>query len=213
MKQLTFAKAGMPAMALAFIIAAALAGCPLDSVPEPEPQPGPGPGGDPALTGSVFISGFAQVGGMLTADTSGLEGTGALEYGWKRGAAAAAVDTAIDGAAGNTYTLVAADLNQYLTVTRSGYTGSVRSAPTAQVAAPDTQAPVVSGVTVSPGTANLAKGAASSLALRLQEPGWTPILRIRLLPGPSWSRVRYKREPLLTARASLPWRLGRPRPA
>ena len=37
MKQLTFAKAGMPAMELAFIMA--LAGCPIGS--DPEPQPGP----------------------------------------------------------------------------------------------------------------------------------------------------------------------------
>ena len=36
MKQFTFAKAGMPAMALAFIMAAALAGCPLESDPEPQ---------------------------------------------------------------------------------------------------------------------------------------------------------------------------------
>jgi hypothetical protein len=114
----------------------------------------------PALTGSVFISGFPKVGGRVAANTSGLEGTGAIGYVWKRGAAASQADTAIAGAAGDAYTLTAEDLGQYLTVTvsRAGYTGAVTSPATAKVASQSAAEPVVSGVAVSPATATVEKG-------------------------------------------------------
>lgn len=92
---------------------------------------------NPALTGTVSITGTAQVGQTLTANTSQLGGNGTISYQWKRGAAANAVSDTISGATGATYTLVEADKDKYVavTVTRAGYSGSITSSATAQVAA------------------------------------------------------------------------------
>ena len=88
---------------------------------------------NPVLTGTVTIDGTAQVGHALTANTSALGGTGAISYQWKRG-------TTVTGTNNNTYVLQPYDVGNTLTVTvtRSGYTGSVTSSPSA---------PVISGVT------------------------------------------------------------------
>jgi uncharacterized protein YjdB len=58
------------------------------------------------------------------------------------------------------YTPVQADLGKYLTVTvsRAGNTGSKTSPAMAKVAGADAAAPTVSGVTVSPKTADVQKG-------------------------------------------------------
>ena len=85
--------------------------------------------GGSSLTGSVTITGNAEAGQTLTANTGGLHGTGTISYEWKRGENAAAINTAI-GTNSQTYTLGADDLNKYIavTVTRDGYTGTVISA-------------------------------------------------------------------------------------
>jgi len=87
----------------------------------------------PALTGAVAISGTAQLGYTLTANTGALGGSGAISYRWVRNGGA------IVGTAAQ-YTLQAADVGSAITVTvsRSGNSGSVTSAPTAAVTVPAT---------------------------------------------------------------------------
>ena len=84
------------------------------------------PKGLPALDGTVSISGIAQVGQTLTADTSALGGSGNISYQWMRGT------VAIEGANRSTYVLQHADAGATitLTVSRSGNTGSISSEPT-----------------------------------------------------------------------------------
>jgi hypothetical protein len=82
----------------------------------------------PPLTGTVSISGTAKVGQTLTADTSGLGGSGTVTYQWKRGSANIGTN--------GTYIVQAADEESTITVTvtRSGYNGSVPSQPAAVTA-------------------------------------------------------------------------------
>jgi hypothetical protein len=89
----------------------------------------------PALTGTVTISGTAQVGQTLTADTTGLGGSGTISYQWIRGAS-----TNISGATGSTYELVADDEGQTIKVqvSRADNSGSVTGGPTGAVAAAPT---------------------------------------------------------------------------
>ncbi|GHV78682.1 hypothetical protein AGMMS49944_04730 [Spirochaetia bacterium] len=90
---------------------------------------------NPALEGTVSITGTASVGQTLTANTGSLQGIGTISYVWKRGDSSTAAGTAIAGATSVNYTLVAADLGRYITVTvtRTGYSGSKTSAATATV--------------------------------------------------------------------------------
>jgi uncharacterized repeat protein (TIGR02543 family) len=83
----------------------------------------------PALTGSVSITETPKVGLALTANTGGLGGTGAISYQWERSDTAAGGFTPIAGATGASYTLVTADLGQYVRVTasRAGYSGTTSS--------------------------------------------------------------------------------------
>ena len=86
----------------------------------------------PVVPGSISITGTAQVGQTLTADTTSLGGgSGTISYQWKRGG------TAISGATSSTYTLVAADVGYTITVTvtRPGYSG-ITSSQTATVTLP-----------------------------------------------------------------------------
>jgi hypothetical protein len=89
----------------------------------------------PALTGSVAITGTAEVGNTLTADITLLGGSGTISYQWNRGAAAAGPFTAIASATNGTYTLQSADNGKYITVTvtRAANSGSVTGGPTGQV--------------------------------------------------------------------------------
>ena len=105
-----------------------------------------GGGGAPALTGTVSITGTAKVGETLTADITGLDGTGTVTYQWKRG-------TTNIGTNSSTYIIVAADVGSTITVTvtRAGYTGSKISAPTAAVAA----LPQLTGTVTITGTAKV----------------------------------------------------------
>ena len=107
-----------------------------------------------AATGAPTISGTAQVGETLTADTSGIADEDGLDnatfsYQWL-----SSRDTAIPGATGSTYTLVSADLGKTIKVKVSftddeGNEESLTSSPTASVADssnnPATGAPTISG--------------------------------------------------------------------
>jgi len=83
----------------------------------------------PALTGTVSIIGFAAVEETLIADTSSLDGSGTISYQWKRGGTVIGT--------GSSYTVQSSDLGSTITVTvtRSGYSSSVISVPTAVVVA------------------------------------------------------------------------------
>jgi formylglycine-generating enzyme required for sulfatase activity len=85
--------------------------------------------GDPALTGTVSISGTAQVGQTLSADTGSLDGSGDISYQWLRGDTAENVTTVISGAASASCELTVADAGKYIKVrvSRAGYSGTVTS--------------------------------------------------------------------------------------
>jgi hypothetical protein len=85
-----------------------------------------------ALTGTVSIEGTAAVGQTLTAVTTALEGSGGISYQWYRGG------IEIPGANDDSYTVQAADVGSTITVTvtRTGYSGSATSLPTAVIPAP-----------------------------------------------------------------------------
>jgi endo-1,4-beta-xylanase len=112
------------------------------------------------LTGTVIITGTAQVGQPLTANTDNLDGSGTISYQWKRGDSAAAEGTDITGATSATYTLVAADENKYITVTvtREGYTDSITSNELGPIIAAGVALPTVSTVTVNSTATSVAKG-------------------------------------------------------
>ena len=107
-----------------------------------------------AATGAPTISGTAQVGETLTADTLGIADEDGLDnatfsYQWL-----SSRDTAIPGATGSTYTLVSADLGKIIKVKVTftddeGNEESLTSAATAAVADgsnnPATGAPTISG--------------------------------------------------------------------
>ena len=107
-----------------------------------------------AATGAPTISGTAQVGETLTADTSGIADEDGLDnatfsYQWL-----SSRDTAIPGATGSTYTLVATDVGKTIKVKVSftddeGNEESLTSSPTASVADssnnPATGSPTISG--------------------------------------------------------------------
>jgi len=90
------------------------------SCDEPEPV---------TLTGTVVITGNAQAGQVLFADTSALGGSGTISYQWRRGG------SSIAGANSDTYVVQSADVGSFITVTvrRSDIPGSVTSAQTAVV--------------------------------------------------------------------------------
>ncbi|MCL2759018.1 MAG: InlB B-repeat-containing protein [Treponema sp.] len=70
------------------------------------------PDNRPDLTGSVSITGFAQIGQILTANTASLGGSGTITYQWKRG------EDPI-GTNSSTYTIVNADIGNKITVSVS----------------------------------------------------------------------------------------------
>jgi uncharacterized repeat protein (TIGR02543 family) len=90
------------------------------------------------LTGTVSIVGSAVVGETLTADPSGLDGNGFINYRWKCGDSETVTGTDIANATAGTYTLVAEDEGKYITVTvtRDGYVGEVTSLSTDAIAVP-----------------------------------------------------------------------------
>jgi len=87
------------------------------------------PGNLPILTGTVSITGTAQVGKILAADFSNVGGSGDFLFQWKRNG------TVNIGANSSMYTAVTADSGSMITVTvsRSDNSGSVTSAPVGPV--------------------------------------------------------------------------------
>ena len=132
----------MPLVLAAWVLAfgLVLAGC--DS-----PTGGSGGNAGPALTGTVSITGAAQVGQTLTANTASLGGSGDISFQWRRG-------TTNIGTNSGTYTVQTADVGQAITVTvtRAGHSGSVISASTAIIAA--TPPPLAGTVSIT-GTAQV----------------------------------------------------------
>ena len=100
----------------------------------------------PALTGTVSISGTAEVGQTLTAVTSTLGGSGDISYQWKRGGS-----TNI-GTNSSTYQVQSADIGSTITVTvtRTGNSSSRISAPTEVVT--DPSLPALTGTVSISGT-------------------------------------------------------------
>jgi len=111
---------------------------------------GGGGGGKPALTGTVSISGTAEVGETLTAVTTSLGGSGTISYQWKHTGMMGSTNI---GANSSTYVLQAADIGSTITVTvtRSGNSGSVTSGQTAFVT--DPSLPELTGTVTITGTA------------------------------------------------------------
>jgi len=103
----------------------------------------------PVLTGTVSITGLAEVGQILMANIGSLGGNGTITYEWKR------EGKTVIGANSNTYTIQAADvgLTITVTVTRSGYSGSVTSSPTAVVT--DPSLPALTGTVSITGSAEV----------------------------------------------------------
>jgi uncharacterized repeat protein (TIGR02543 family) len=94
-----------------------------------------GPISLPPLTGTVTVTGTAQVGMTLTANTAGLGGGGTISYQWQRGDSADGTFTVISGATDASYSLTTADLNKHVRVrvSRVNNTGTVDSDATAAV--------------------------------------------------------------------------------
>jgi len=106
----------------------------------------------PLLTGTVSISGTAKAGQSLTANTSGLEGTGAVYIQWQRSdtANASVWNNIVNNSTPTTYIPVASDAGKYIrvSVSRSDRSGSVTSNATSAV----TVDPISGAVSIS-GTA------------------------------------------------------------
>ena len=87
----------------------------------------------PVLTGTVTIDGEAVVGRTLTANISALDGTGTASFQWHRHGPSGS--TQITNATGQNHVLQPIDAGHAIsvTVTRTGYTGSVTSPQTGTV--------------------------------------------------------------------------------
>jgi len=81
-----------------------------------------------ALSGTVILTGDTRPGKFLTANTSRLNATGSFSYQWKR-TNANGTSANISGVNSGTYAIKETDVNYDIsvTVTRSGYSGSVES--------------------------------------------------------------------------------------
>ena len=88
------------------------------------------------LTGTVTITGVANVGSTLTANIDNLSGSGTVSYQWKRCDTkdAAGTDITLNGT-GSAYIPVAADIGKFIkvNVSREGYSGSITSEATEAV--------------------------------------------------------------------------------
>jgi hypothetical protein len=101
---------GKGLFALALLPLALLAGCPDEETP--------------ALVLTVAVTGTAQEGETLMADISALDGSGTIEYQWRRVGAPNSPYGAVADAASSTYTVAHADVGKYIrvSVTADGYT-------------------------------------------------------------------------------------------
>jgi len=106
------------------------------------------------LTGYVSISGFAQVGGTLTALVDNLAGTGNISYQWQRADNAIGNYTNIGGAVNKTYQLANEDKEKFIKVIvkRTGNKGEIASAPSDKTIPAPLETRTVEGtITVSKG--------------------------------------------------------------
>lgn len=100
------------------------------------------------LKGTVTITGDARVGGILTAETQGIQNGAVLHYQWKSGSVNIGADK-------NTYTAAGTDLGKTITVTVTvtvtvdGYTGELASSATDEVAKGCAQTPNSGSLNVS----------------------------------------------------------------
>jgi uncharacterized repeat protein (TIGR02543 family) len=97
-----------------------------------------GPVALPPLAGTITVTGTAQVGQTLTANTGALGGGGTISYQWERGDSAAGSFAAISGANALSYALAAADQGKYIrvTVSRVENSGTISSDAVGPVIAP-----------------------------------------------------------------------------
>jgi len=119
-------------IALFTVIGLSFVGCPETKDDSPPQNTGSVPNIDPslpALTGTVSIIGDAEVEEVLTANTDLLGGSGTISYQWKRGGTEVGTNSS--------YIVQTTDIGSTITVTvtRSGNSGSITSAPTAVVIA------------------------------------------------------------------------------
>ncbi|MCL2804850.1 MAG: SUMF1/EgtB/PvdO family nonheme iron enzyme [Treponema sp.] len=113
------------------------------------------------LTGTVVITGNAQVGQTLTANTDDLDGSGTISYQWRRGSAGIGTNS-------STYTVQSADVGSAITVTvtRNNYTGNVSSEPTAIVVGLNAPTAGLAFTLINNGTAySVSKGTATVTAV------------------------------------------------
>jgi uncharacterized repeat protein (TIGR02543 family) len=139
----------------------------------------------PALTGTVALTGTAQVGLSLLANTGDLGGSGTISYQWQRSDSASGNFADISGATDSSYALVAADLDKYVrvTVSRAGNSGTVSSSPAgAVVPQPSSTKNIVIGfnygaITIAgnDGTNVIYKTSAVPAALALSAAGYTGV--------------------------------------
>jgi len=89
----------------------------------------------PTLTGTVSITGIAQVGQILTANTGNLGGSGTISFQWQRSAAGGGGWANISGATDSTYVVQSDDSDRRIRVdvTRANNSGIVTSQQTAIV--------------------------------------------------------------------------------
>jgi hypothetical protein len=106
----------------------------------------------PTLTGEVIIIGSAEVGQTLTANIDSLGGSGTISYQWRR--ITVNSGTVNIGTNINTYTVQSSDVGSTITVTVtcSGYIGSITSTPTAGIGLP-----ILTGTVSISGTAEVGK--------------------------------------------------------
>jgi hypothetical protein len=160
------------------------------------PSGGETSGGDPLLTGSVNITGFAKIGGELTANTGSLAGSGTIHYQWHISGSRNGTYADISGATTGTYTPLANDVGKYLkvTVTREGYSGSVTSPATDAIGDADAAPPAVTGVTVD-GPSSVAKGETANYTAEVTGTGNPP-------QTVTWSIIETNKKPGTTINAA-----------
>jgi hypothetical protein len=146
---------------LAVVIGFLAAGCNNPDNDNTDTIPGETGTSTKILTGTISITGTAQVGQALSANTGSLEGSGTISYQWKQSDTQTAAGTNISGATLSTYTLVTADESKFIkvTVTRSGYTGSVDSGAIGAVLPAQAETPTVTSITLAPATTSVLRGA------------------------------------------------------
>ena len=113
----------------------------------------------PVLTGTITINHFIKVGAPVTVNTDNLEGTGTIKYEWQTSDTASGTFVPVSGATLASYTPITNNEGLYLRaeVSRTGNSGAVTS--NAVMVQPESALPPeVTGVTVTPANASIARG-------------------------------------------------------